>query len=366
MSVQGKLLHPLQYFAYSIRMSHIWSRCIKYEQFGDPREVLSLTKVEVKSELAPKEVLVKWYASPVNPLDINKIEGGYVHKPSLPAIGGSEGAGVVEKIGNNVYELKPGDAVISSNLNVPYWTEYNVQDSSQLIKIDKRIDLISAATFSINPPTAYIMLKEYVDLNPGDFIIQNSANSGVGRYVIQLARAFGLKSINLIRDRPNVQELKNELNQLGADYVFTEDVFKSEGRKLMSSLNKPIRLAMNGVGGRSSLYISSALEYGGTLVTYGGMSRKAHEISTGSFVFKNLRAFGCAVGPWVQQPENKEKVKKMFDHLEKLCLDGTLKPTPVKDHDLENFSEAINNTVEGKHGKQLLLLHPDAKIKHHL
>ena len=57
---------------------------------------------------------------------------------------------------------------------------YTVQYCKTLLKI-------SAATLLINPPTAYMMLKHFVDLNPGDFVIQNSANSGVGRAVIELA-----------------------------------------------------------------------------------------------------------------------------------------------------------------------------------
>lgn len=60
--------------------------------------------------------------------------------------------------------------------------------------------------------------------------------------------AFGLKSINLVRDRPNINELKRELKELGANYVFTETEFKNEGRKLVDSLNSSIKLALNGVG----------------------------------------------------------------------------------------------------------------------
>jgi trans-2-enoyl-CoA reductase len=147
------------------------------------------------------------------------------------------------------------------------WSEYDVVEEENLIKIRSDIDLISAATLLINPPTAYVMLKHFVELNPGDFIIQNSANSGVGRAVIELANAWGYKSINLIRDRPNIDELKEELKNIGANFVFTEEEFRKENRKISSEYD--IKLALNGVGGRSALSISAVLAPGGTIVTYG-------------------------------------------------------------------------------------------------
>uniref|UniRef100_A0A914BYU8 Enoyl-[acyl-carrier-protein] reductase, mitochondrial n=1 Tax=Acrobeloides nanus TaxID=290746 RepID=A0A914BYU8_9BILA len=445
MFLYGKFLENVKI---GIRMTHIWSRCIQYEKHGPPNEVLSLHKSEISSEVSSNKVLVKWLASPINPLDINKIEGTYPWKKEFPIVGGSEGTGVIEKVGNNVHDLKPGDSVVSMGIGVPLWNEYCVVDNSQLMKIDSRLDLISAATLIINPPTAYAMLKDYVDLdagdiviqnaansgvgrsviqlakifglksinlirdrpnvqelknelrqlgadfvfteeefrndatliiNPptayamlkdyvdldaGDIVIQNAANSGVGRSVIQLAKIFGLKSINLIRDRPNVQELKNELRQLGADFVFTEEEFRNDGKKFLTSLSKPIRLAINGVGDRSCLAISSALSAGGTLITYGGMSKKSHLISTSSFVFKNIKAVGIAAG-WLL-PQKPGKVQAMFDHIQKLCINGQLKPPPVETYEMEQFSKAINRALEGKHGKQVLLLHPDSKLKNKL
>ena len=119
----------------------------------------------------------------------------------------------------------------------------------------------------INPPTAYAMLKDFVPLQPGDYVIQNSANSGVGRAVIEIAHAYGYKTINLVRDRPEIATLKNELKSLGADLVFTEEEFQKEGRKIANEYD--IKLALNGVGGKSALMISSALAPKGTMVTYG-------------------------------------------------------------------------------------------------
>jgi trans-2-enoyl-CoA reductase len=166
-------------------MSTLISRALTITKLGDPRKVLELQKTHVSTKLADKEVLIKWLASPINPLDINKIEGAYPGSES-PKIGGSEAVGVVEKAGSSSI-FQQGDSVIPIGMGGDLWSEYDVVEEENLIKIRSDIDLISAATLLINPPTAYVMLKHFVELNPGDFIIQNSANSGVGRAVIELA-----------------------------------------------------------------------------------------------------------------------------------------------------------------------------------
>ena len=98
-------------------------------------------------------------------------------------------------------------------------------------------------------------------------MLQNAANSGVGMAVIEIARAWGLRTINVVRDRPGIVALKSELRALGADIVLTEEEFAAGGRKLIAGLDRPLRLALNGVGGKSSLRLAASLGYGGTMVS---------------------------------------------------------------------------------------------------
>uniref|UniRef100_A0A7E4UYN8 Enoyl-[acyl-carrier-protein] reductase, mitochondrial n=1 Tax=Panagrellus redivivus TaxID=6233 RepID=A0A7E4UYN8_PANRE len=344
-------------FTDGLKMSFIKSRAVLISQLGDPTKVLKLVTQKVPLNLGTTDVLVKWLASPINPLDINRIQGVYPGSQS-DVVGGSEALGVVEKSGSEA-KLKPNDLVIPISLGGQLWSEYDVIDESSLYKVRPDIDLLSGAVLLVNPPTAYVMLKHFVKLQPGDYIIQNSANSGVGRAVIEIAHAWGYKSINLIRDRPEVDKLKNELRQLGADFVYTEDEFKKIGSSIAKEYD--IKLAFNGVGGRSALMISSSLAFGGTIVTYGGMSKKASEISTSSFVFRNIKACGVAVGNWMMMDENKAEVSQMLEELQQLIVEGKLHPPPVELHELNDFGEAISRTVDGKHCKQVLLIHPDHK-----
>ncbi|KAI6190647.1 Signal transducer and activator of transcription b [Aphelenchoides bicaudatus] len=319
----------------------IESRAIRFHQYGDPQKVLQLDKIHVNTNLGPDEVLIRWLASPVNPLDINLVEGTYAVRQQLPAIAGAEGVGEIEKVGSNVRHLQPGDRILSNGMSV--WAEFGVQNAKELVKIRKEIDLISAAQLTINPPTAYCMLKFFENLKPGEYVIQNAANSGVGRAAIQLAKAFGYKTINLIRDRPNVEDLRNELKNLGADYVFTEKGVCKRRKKV-------------GCQPWSKDQIGFKRTHSGTCVTYGGMSRQAHEFSTGALVFKNIKAVGYANGPWLRDPRNLTKRNQMFEELQDLIVAGKLKPTPVQTHRMHNFAQAIQNQMDGRHGKQLLFI----------
>lgn len=106
----------------------------------------------------------------------------------------------------------------------------------------------------------------------GDVIIQNGANSAVGQYVIQLCSAWDIQSVNIIRDRPNVENLKEYLKSLGADYVLTEKELRSTELFKSKKLDKP-QLALNCVGGEIATEMLRHLDKGGYFVTYGGMSR---------------------------------------------------------------------------------------------
>ena len=74
------------------------------------------------------------------------------------------------------------------------WTTRFVDDEVNFVKVRKDISVLSASTLRTNPGTAYRMLKDFVDLQEGDIVIQNGANSAVGRAVIEIAKVFNLKT----------------------------------------------------------------------------------------------------------------------------------------------------------------------------
>ncbi|CAB3403380.1 unnamed protein product [Caenorhabditis bovis] len=331
------------------------AKALIYKSFGDPRKVLELTTIDVKTKPVGNEVLIEWLASPINPLDINRIQGNYAIRENPPVIGGSEGVGRVVAAGPES-RFKPGDHVTIFSMNTPFWSEYGIIDDAELIKLDSRIPLDLAATLMINPPTAWVMLKKYVKLNKGDYVIQNSANSGVGRSVIQLCKEFGYKSINIVRDRPDITNLKTDLWKIGADHVFTEEEFAANGRKFVKSLKIAPKLALNGVGGKSVLQISSTLGRGGTCVTYGGMSKKAHEFSTSALVFNDIRVRGIAVGIWARDPTNHDEWMECVREIQELAVRRAITAIPMQRVTMSEYREALKRSMEGRSIKQLIVM----------
>lgn len=101
-------------------------------------------------------------------------------------------------------------------------------------------------------------------MEKGDWFIQNGANSGVGRAAIQFGRLWGLKSINIIRVRPEMDKLKDELKELGADVVVTEEELADKGfRKTVKELtgDKGVKLGLNCVGGKATTDLIRQLGY---------------------------------------------------------------------------------------------------------
>ncbi|KAI1697862.1 alcohol dehydrogenase groES-like domain-containing protein [Ditylenchus destructor] len=166
-------------------------KSLVYKQNGLPEKVISLVQSTISTKsLGQSQVLVRWLAAPINPLDFAKIMGVIKEQPPLPAIGGTEGCGVVEKIGSGVTTLKAGDLVIPAEFGVGTWRTHGVHESKQLTALGKSFSKFSAAMLFINPPTAYRLLKDFVELKQGDVVAQNGANSACGRYIIQVSFSF--------------------------------------------------------------------------------------------------------------------------------------------------------------------------------
>ncbi|XP_060170215.1 enoyl-[acyl-carrier-protein] reductase, mitochondrial-like [Lycium barbarum] len=272
------------------------STAVVYDQQGPPDTVTRFTEIP-PVEIKENDVCVRMLAAPINPADINRIEGVYPIRPPVPAIGGWEGVGEVHSVGSAVKALSPGDWVIHAAYLPGTWQTYVVEDQSMWYKIDKSTPIEYAATVSVNPLSALRMLEDFVVLKPGDTIVQNGATSIVGQCVIQLARVRGIHSINIIRDKPGSDEVKEKLMKLGADKVFTESELEVKSIKsLLDDIPEPL-LGLNCIGGNAATLVVKFLKQGGTMVTYGGMSKKPITISTTYFIFKDISLKGF----WLQE-----------------------------------------------------------------
>ncbi|KAF5954130.1 hypothetical protein HYC85_006986 [Camellia sinensis] len=292
------LRHRTPHHAFSIRpFSAIMSppsTAVLYDHHGPPDTVTRVVEVP-PVELKETDVCVKMLAAPINPSDINRIEGVYPVRPKVPSVGGYEGVGQT----------------------------YVIKDQSVWHKIDKDTPIEYAATITVNPLTALLMLEDFASLKSGDAIVQNGATSIVGQCIIQLARNRGIRSINIIRDRAGSDQVKEKLKKLGADEVYTESQLEVKNVKaLLANIPEPA-LGFNCVGGNAASLVLKFLRQGGTMVTYGGMSKKPITVSTSSFIFKDLSLRGFWLQKWMTSDKAKE-CRKLIDYLLSLVREGKL------------------------------------------
>ncbi|TPX48314.1 hypothetical protein SeMB42_g03047 [Synchytrium endobioticum] len=345
---------------------------ICHEKYGDPAKVLQIKSIPLP-QFTPSSIKIKFLASPINPSDINQIQGVYPVKPpfhpSHGAIAGSEGLAEVVQVGSAVSsKFAVGDWVIPAAAAWGTWRDYAVAAAHELtklrIKAHDGVSIASAATMSVNPCTAYRLLKDFVDLEPGDVLVQNGANSAVGQAVVQLSAAWGLTSLNIVRARPDMGELVGRLGGLGASRVWTEDgVDVREARALGR-----VRLALDCVGGASAANMARVLGDDGHMVTYGGMSRVPVSIPASGFIFRNLTCHGFWMTRWIRMHSEQERLD-MMDDLFDLVRKGQLREPWSTYHNVrdagekaqEEFIKVIGGAMGGFNasGKTILRIHSE-------
>ncbi|MED6246282.1 hypothetical protein ATANTOWER_015406 [Ataeniobius toweri] len=343
--------------------SHSAGRCSQtcqaliYRKHGDPSRVVELEDAPVP-QTGAKEVLVKLLASPINPSDVNMIQGTYAILPDLPAVGGNEGVAQVIEVGSQVKSLKAGDWVIPRDAGLGTWRTEAVLAEDDVFSVPNSIPLLSAATLGVNPCTAFRMLSDFEDLRPGDSVIQNAANSGVGQAVIQIAAARGINTINIIRDRPDFTQLSDRLKAIGASHVIREESLRRpEMKELFKTCSKP-KLALNGVGGKSATELLRHLQVGGSMVTYGGMSKQPVTVPVSALIFKDVKVCGFWVTQWKRDHSHDERVfRGMLDELCSLIQQGKLTAPACKEVRLRDYKKALDAALQPfTSSKQVLIM----------
>lgn len=319
-----------------------------FRSFGSPAEVVEREELQ-KEGLRDGQVRVEMLASPINPADLNYIEGRYGIRPELPGYPGMEGCGqVIEtkaekfQVGERVIFLKRGGV----------WSEQSVCEVDDLIPVPRDIDLQQAAMLGVNPMTAHLMMKEFVSLEKGDVIIQNASNSGVGRCVIQLAKQRGITVINMVRRA----ELIEELQAIGGENVIVDD---GSARSTVEALGLAApKLALNCVGGKSALLQLKLLAEEGTQVTYGAMAREPYQIPNGLLIFKRVTLAGFWVTKWLEKAAPAE-IADAYSYLARLAVEGRLIQPIEQTFDFSEISAALAAAAQSRRGGKILLV-PDS------
>lgn len=323
------------------------SLCLSFSATGNPAAVLELLDRPL-APLSGHEVRVHMRYAPINPADLNFIEGTYGRAAHPPCIPGHEGCGEVEEVGPLVTSLAKGDVVIPL-LGTGCWTQHLTAAEHHFAKLPASIDRVEASMLRINPVTAWHLLKNYVTLPEGAWVVQNAANSAVGRAVIQIAKRFQVHTLNFVR-RP---ELIPELLELGADAVFLDNEEGVAAAKAHVQGHAP-RLAFNAVGGDSAIHLMDVLAAEGTMITYGAMSRKSLKVPNKFLIFKNLELKGLWITGWFEKASTAE-LYEVLNPLATMMLERDLVLAQDEVIPLKDFHRAILRSQEGGRAGKVIL-----------
>ena len=316
---------------------------VEFKKIGRPEEQLYVTNYTLNERLKFNEVLLEVLFFPINPADLLLVEGKYASPlPSLPSSIGAECVAKVKKIGKNVTKVNINDIVIPLTRN--NWSEKLKIDQDNLIKIKNNINLLQASMLKVNPATAYLMLNNYVKLNPGDKILQNASNSGVGSYIIQLAKHYKIKTINLIR-RKAVSKI---LKKLGANNVILDN--KNNGK--LKKLNA--KLFIDAVGGPKVNSLASCLQDHATIINYGLLSGKNIEIDSHKIIFNNISIKGFWLPLWLQKMSYEEKFN-LYTHLSDLITNKILYTNIDKVYHITDFKKAVAKASKYKRKGKIIV-----------
>ncbi len=315
---------------------------VQLTAYGNPLEGLKYVDIPEPEAPGANQVLIEVEFSPLNQSDLLLAQGIYGARPALPTVIGNEGVGRILAAGAGVKNVKVGDRVLAP-LSSFTWRERMVISADGLFALPPGADPQQLAMLAINPPTAALLLSEYVNLKPGEWVVQNSANSGVGRWVIAFAKTRGLKTVNIVR-RP---ELVAELKAIGGDVVVVDSPDVSKEIKAAVG-QADLRLALDGVSGPATGVLASTLSPHGTLVVYAAMSSAPMSISPLNVIFKPLTVRGF----WLGHPESTAKSAPAVAQAAEMIAAGRVHIPVTASYALSSIKEAVAHAQRG--GKILL------------
>ena len=322
-------------------------RAITHHEFGDPAAVLTVEDAETPTP-GEGEVRIRTLLSPIHNHDLWTVRGTYGYKPALPARAGTEAVGVVEEVGAGVDSLRVGQRVATGG-TFGVWAEQFIARAAGLVPVSESLPDEAAAQL-VSMPFSAISLLEFLDLKPGDWIVQNAANGAVGRMVAQIGAARGINVVGLVRRASGVRELEDQ----GISRIVAVDSEGWQDRVAELTGGADIVAGVDSVGGRSSGDVLSLLAENGTLVAFGAMDSPTMELASGDVIFKQATVKGFW-GSKVAGSMDAATRTELFGELARHLSSGVLTLPVASVHGFDDVAAAVTASGEaGRVGKVLL------------
>jgi mitochondrial enoyl-[acyl-carrier protein] reductase / trans-2-enoyl-CoA reductase len=321
----------------------------RYERRGPvPQDVIFAVESDTPQPSAG-QALLEVVAAPINPSDLLTLTGEYGDLPPLPATGGREGVGRVAALGPNTRGPEIGRLVLLPR-GCGTWASHVVAEAAQLAELPNEADPQQLAMMTINPPTGALLLSEFVTLDPGEWVLQNAANSAVGLYLAQLARHRGLRTVNVVRREDAVAVVQ----AAGGDVVLTDDD-DLVGRVAEATDGAEIRLGIDAVGGTATGHLADCLGPDATLVNYGRMSGEPCTVQPDALVFRNLTIRGFWLARWFRSTPESERAA-LLGEIAGLIATGKLHAPIHATYDIGEINEAVAVAASGGRSGKVLIV----------
>jgi NADPH:quinone reductase-like Zn-dependent oxidoreductase len=305
--------------------------------YGDPAKVLELRDVP-ELAVGADEVLIALEAAVVHAADARTVVGGEGFRKKLPRTPGYEGVGRVKSVGREVKDITPGTRVFAPVGSGTFREEIAVPAAG--LRRAPEGDPVQLAVLSMNPITALLMLQDFVKLEPEDWVIQNAANSAVGRMVIQMAKELKLRVVNVVKSTPVIGELK----EIGAGAVLldTDDL---RDRVAAVTQGAAIKLGLDAVAGMATARLGNCLAEQATLINYGSLSGEPCQMPSDLLSTRSLRVVGMS--PTIQLARHTaEECKALDERIGALLGAGKLHARVAATYELAQAVEAISHAAK--------------------
>lgn len=321
--------------------------------YGDPGKVLELRDDVPEPEAGAGQVVIDMEAAVVQAADARTVLGADGFRKKLPRTPGYEGVGRICAVGSGVTGLDVGMRVFAP-LGAGTYRE-RVAVGAAGLSLAPEGDPVQVALLSLTPTTAYLMLHDFATLAPDDWVLQNAANSPVGRMIIQLARELKVRVVNVVKSSPVIGELK----EIGAGAVLL-DADDLWDRVKAITQGAAIRLAFDAVGGAATARIASCLVDEGVVVNYGAMTGEPCHLPSEMLGARGIRLCGMSL-PRQLARHTPEECQAVSARIGEMLAARRLQARVAGTYELGNSIEAIRHAMtagDKRYGKVVI------RIKH--
>jgi len=330
-------------------------KAIVFENFGEPTDVLTVRDVP-DPQPGRGEVLVRMIASPINPSDLMTIRGTYGRQATLPATPGFEGVGTVEKSGGGLLgKSLVGKRVVVLNRERGNWSEKTVVVAKQAIPVSRNLSDDQAATFFVNPTSAWVMTREVLRVPVNEWLLQTAAGSSLGKMVTSIGRQYGFRTINVVRRAEQAAEIDSPDSR-----AIAFDATKDDESVLHDQIEKIVgpnglRYVIDPVGGPTGSALVRSLGKDARMLVYGTLENDP----TLQFSPRTLMTVGASIeGFWLSNHMarlNLIQKLRLIRRVSKHIQNGTLASTIGSTYPFEDIQTAITEAERpGRTGKVLL------------